>query len=363
MKRIISLSLDVKVVWFNTEMWDGLDTSKAYVFGGRSFSVYEVTANGLNLVYDSGSGFEEITAAQLPDYFNASNDKTSLDNRSGKKGPEPEPEPEPPVIPVIPSYGVTLPADLTGGTVTLNRTYAIAGSTVTITVTPEEGFALESLTVTDAKGSQLTLTDLGEGKYSFRMPSGKVTVTAEFAEIEQPMENPFEDVTAEDYYYDAVLWAVKQGITEGDGDSTFSPEKTCTRAEIVTFLWRAAGSPEPKTQDLTFTDVSQDEYYCKAVLWALENGITLGTGDTTFSPEEPCTRAQGLTRLWRAMQAPEAAAADGFLDVAADAYYAEAVQWAVAQDVTNGTGPSTFSPDADCTRAQIVTFLWRAMGR
>ena len=169
---------------------------------------------------------------------------------------------------------------------------------------------------------------------------------------------PFEDVLDGSYYYEAVLWAVENGITVGTSATTFSPELTCSRAHIVTFLWRAANSPSVKT-DNPFTDVAADAYYIDAVLWAVENDITKGTSDTTFSPNMTCTRAQIVAFLWRSEKSPAAGTANPFADVKSTAYYADAVLWAAKEDITKGTTSTTFSPNADCTRAQIVTFLWR----
>ena len=176
---------------------------------------------------------------------------------------------------------------------------------------------------------------------------------------EQPSQKGFNDVKPGDYFYDAVNWAVEKGITTGTSATTFSPNASCTRAQIVTFLWRASGSPEPKTASNPFTDVAANAYYCKAVLWAVENGITTGTSATTFSPDAPCTRAQGVTFLWRANGSKAASAAASFTDVASDAYYAPAVAWAAEQNVTGGVGNGLFSPDTTCTRAQIVSMLYR----
>ena len=177
-----------------------------------------------------------------------------------------------------------------------------------------------------------------------------------------PILNYFVDVPTDSYYYDAVLWGVEQGITNGTDDSHFDPNGLCTRAQAVTFLWRAAGSPAPKSTAMPFTDVPSGSYYETAVLWAVENGITKGTTDTTFSPDQSCTRGQIVTFLWRAESAPAAGTVDHpFTDVRSDAYYADAVLWAVKEGVTKGTSDTTFSPDDSCTRAQIVTFLWRAM--
>ena len=175
----------------------------------------------------------------------------------------------------------------------------------------------------------------------------------------QPSQKGFNDVKPGDYFHDAVNWAVEKGITTGTSATTFSPNASCTRAQIVTFLWRASGSPEPKTASNPFTDVAANAYYCKAVLWAVENGITTGTSATTFSPGAPCTRAQGVTFLWRANGSKAASAAASFTDVASDAYYAPAVAWAAEQNVTGGVGNGLFSPDTTCTRAQIVSMLYR----
>ena len=175
----------------------------------------------------------------------------------------------------------------------------------------------------------------------------------------QPSQKGFNDVKPGDYFHDAVNWAVEKGITTGTSATTFSPNASCTRAQIVTFLWRASGSPEPKTASNPFTDVAANAYYRKAVLWAVENGITTGTSATTFSPNAPCTRAQGVTFLWRANGSKAASAAASFTDVASDAYYAPAVAWAAEQNVTGGVGNGLFSPDTTCTRAQIVSMLYR----
>ena len=243
------------------------------------------------------------------------------------------------------------------GTVTVSPESASKGDTVTITVTPDKGYVLESLTVLDKDGKALALTDKGGGKYTFVMPAGKITVKAVFMD-DNTMLNFFTDVHAEDYYYDAVLWAAQKGITGGMSDTLFVPNAACTRAQIVTFLWRAAGSPEPKVLS-SFADVPADAYYAKAVAWAVENGITNGTTDTTFSPDETCTRAHGVTFLSRAAKANTASGNSNFADVDVNAYYASAVKWAVDNGITNGIGSSLFGPDSSCTRAQIVTFLYR----
>ena len=256
-----------------------------------------------------------------------------------------------------PTYAIEVGEDIRNGTVTANRRYAERGDTVTITVKPDDGFKLDDLTVTDKNGNELKLTDKGNGKYTFKMPAGKVTVSATFAP-EKTAADYFADVPANSYYADAVLWAAKNGITGGIGNGLFGPNQPCTRAQIVTFLWRAAGSPEPKAMS-SFADVSTDAYYAKAVAWAVENGITTGTGDGKFSPDATCTRAQSVTFLFRAIGKLVDSKAE-FSDVLTDSYYANAVAWAVENGVTNGIGDGLFGPDNSCTRAQIVTFLFRA---
>ena len=224
---------------------------------------------------------------------------------------------------------------------------------------------------TPASGSEYSKT--WSGNFSWNLdgtgltdPDGYADMSAAeiladlFGDAEtQPNQKGFNDVKSGDYFYDAVNWAVEKGITTGTSATTFSPNASCTRAQIVTFLWRASGSPEPKTASNPFTDVAANAYYCKAVLWAVENGITTGTSATTFSPDAPCTRAQGVTFLWRANGSKAASAAASFTDVASDAYYAPAVAWAAEQNVTGGVGNGLFSPDTTCTRAQNVSMLYR----
>ena len=255
-----------------------------------------------------------------------------------------------------PTYSVTV--DKTeNGSVTVSPKSASKGDTVTVTVKPDSGYVLETLTVTDKNGNELTLKDKGDGKYTFTMPTGKVEVKATFME-DNSMLNFFYDVPNGAYFYEAVKWAVDKGITNGLSDTMFGPYESCTRAQIVTFLWRAAGSPEPKTAS-SFTDVPANAYYAKAVAWAVENGITNGMTETTFAPNATCTRGQSVTFLYRALKGTASGSAN-FTDVKSDAFYADAINWAVANNVTNGTSNTTFSPNADCTRAEIVTFLYRA---
>ena len=256
-----------------------------------------------------------------------------------------------------PTYSVSTPSKTKNGSVTVSPKSASKGDTVTVTVKPDSGYVLETLTVTDKNGNELTLKDKGNGKYTFTMPAGKVEVKATFME-DNSMLNFFYDVPNNAYYYEAVKWAQEKGITGGIGNGLFGPNQPCTRAQIVTFLWRAAGSPEPKAMS-SFADVSTDAYYAKAVAWAVENGITTGTGDDKFSPDATCTRAQSVTFLFRAIGKLVDSKAE-FSDVLTDSYYANAVAWAVENGVTNGIGNGLFGPDNSCTRAQIVTFLFRA---
>lgn len=256
-----------------------------------------------------------------------------------------------------PTYSVTTPSKSENGGVAVSSKNARKGDAVTVTVTPDAGYQLDKLTVTDKDGKELKLTDKGDGKYSFTMPDGKVEIKAVFAKKVET--SPFDDVSADAYYNQAVQWAQEKGITDGISSNLFGPKQPCTRSQIVTFLWRAAGSPEPKSTAAGMTDVAPGSYYAKAVAWAVENGITSGTAEGTFSPDATCTRAQAVTFLARAQNA-KATGKTAFSDVPADSYFADAVAWAQANGVTTGTSETTFSPDSDCTRAQIVTFLYRA---
>ncbi len=244
---------------------------------------------------------------------------------------------------------------------------ATAGSTVTIKVKPDAGYQLDELVVTDRDGDELKLTDKGNGKFTFKMPKSKVTVEATFVEIDREpevQELPFVDVADTAYYADAVRWAVAEGITGGTSAATFSPNAACTRAQAVTFLWRAAGSPVVNYA-MGFTDVPADAYYAEAVRWAVSQGITTGATETTFAPDAPCTRAQIVTFIYRNVKAQGGGFTGSwmfpcpFTDVSADAYYFESVQWCVMKGITEGATETTFAPDATCTRAQIVTFLYR----
>ena len=227
------------------------------------------------------------------------------------------------------------------------------GRDQTFTITPDKSYAVSNVKI-DGKS-------IGAVKsYTFENVSRTHTIEVIFMKANgNPQTGVFVDVATGSYYEDAVDWAVENGITKGTDDTHFSPDGICTRAQAVTFLWRAAGSPKPETRTMPFTDVPAGSYYYDAVLWAVENDITKGTSDTTFSPNMTCTRAQIVAFLWRSEKSPAAGTANPFADVKSAAYYADAVLWAAKKDITKGTTNTTFSPDADCTRAQIVTFLWR----
>lgn len=260
-----------------------------------------------------------------------------------------------------PRYAVTVPDKTENGSLSVSSKNAKRGSDVTVTATPDKGYEVDDIVAKDAKGNKLTLKDNGDGTYTFTMPASKVTVTVAFAEKKaEPIvpEKLFADVSAEEYYYEAVKWASENGVTGGIGENLFGANLPCTRAQIVTFLWRAAGSPEPKGMS-GFVDVSADAYYAKAVAWAVEEGIVSGTSATTFNPDAVCTRAQSVAFLYRAFGEKVNKAA-GFSDVSADAYYADAVAWAVENGVASGIGGGLFAPDQDCARGQIVAFLYRA---
>ena len=326
---------------------------------------YTAVDAALAKVPEDLTGYTDSSVAKLKDAINAvvrgkniteqdEVDAMAKDIEDAIAALELKPTPRP-SRPSSPSYGVSAPAT-DNGTVSVSPKNASAGTTVTVTVKPDSGYVLGDLRVTDKDGDDVKLTDQGNGKYTFTMPAGGAEVSADF--VRETKEAPFTDVPSGAYYYDAVLWAVENGVTDGVTAALFAPDAACTRAQIVTFLWRAAGSPEPNGTS-AFTDVPAGAYYAKAVAWAVENGITTGTSDTTFSPDAPCTRGQSMTFLYRARKGA-ANASTGFTDVPAGAYYAAPVAWAVENGITNGTGKTTFSPDAPCTRAEIVTFLYRA---
>ena len=258
-----------------------------------------------------------------------------------------------------PSYSITTPDKTENGSVNISSTSAKRGSTVTITVTPDAGYVLDKLTVTDKDGKDVALTKKSDTEYTFVMPASKVEITPSFVKQAEEPSRVFVDVKTGDYFYDAVLWAVGKGITNGTSAETFSPEAPCTRAQIVTFLWRAAGSPVVNYA-MDLSDVAGDAYYAEAVRWALSEGITTGTSADQFSPDATCTREQAVTFLYRAAGSPAVSGESAFEDVGADAYYARAVAWAAQNGVTNGISQALFGTGSDCTREQIVTFLYRA---
>lgn len=261
----------------------------------------------------------------------------------------------------VTTYPITVKS-AKNGDVTANHKSAAKGTTITLTVDPDKGYVLDTLTVLDGKDKDLKLTEKN-GKFTFTMPASKVTVAATFKTSAPTGKNPFVDVPAGSYYEDAVIWAVGKGITTGTSATTFNPNGICTRAQAVTFLWRAAGSPAAKSAVMPFTDVKAGSYYYDAVLWAVEQGITKGTSDTMFSPDATCTRAQIVTFLYRASGSPAVSGNAAFTDVAADAYYAAAVTWAEKNGITGGIGGGLFGSDQSCTRGQIVTFLYRARNK
>ena len=265
------------------------------------------------------------------------------------------------------TYLINTPTSTEHGTLNVSAKSASKDTIVTVTAKAEDGYRLDTLSVADADGNIVKLTNQGDGECIFAMPASDVNVKATFAKQEEVIQvvpvvpaevSPFTDVPVDEYYYDAVKWAHEKNITGGTGDGLFSPDGLCTRAQIVTFLWRVAGSPEPVALS-SFVDVPADEYYAKAVAWAVANGITVGTDESHFSPDATCTRAHAVTFLARGLKGTSEAAS-GFTDVAADSYYASAVAWAKAKGITNGVNETQFGPDNDCTRAQIVTFLYRA---
>ena len=366
-------SFEKKVTWFDASQYDGLESGVDYLFGGRSFSVLRVTETGLEEVYDSGSDFEAITAKHFPDFFNCSNDNIDLEDRSGKKGPEPEGTAVGTVngrtyafialerIGGVMIYDITDPAKAEFVNYINSREFAadIQGD-----VSPE-GLcfvpAAESrtgkpllLAACEVSGT-LAVYELTGKSSGGSGGSGGAPAPAE------PAKPAFPDVPADSPYADAIRWAVEQGITTGKTATTFDPNGTCTRGQAVTFLWRAAGSPEPKGSTMPFTDVASGSYCEKAVLWAVENGITNGTTETTFSPNAGCTRAQIVALICRSQQGTPAAGDLPFTDAPAWAY--DAIAWSYQQGIVKGTTETTFSPNALCTRGQIVTFLYRALSK
>ena len=322
----------------NRILADGSDYTVAYIFGE------ETVAKAFENAQFIEAGSYQLIVTGVGNYAGSSGEASFV------------------ITQQIPSSYAVIVERAENGTVTADLQNAYAGDIVTVTATPDSGYRLDAISVEDASGNAVPLTDKGDGAYTFAMPESDATVSARFAEEPpKPVDNPFTDVSDGAYYAEAVRWATAAGITNGVSATTFEPDSICTRAQMVTFLWRYAGSPAPTSTVNPFSDVSEHAYYHDAVLWAVENGITNGTDATSFSPDEPASRAQAVTFLYRMAGSPEASGSS-FRDVNANAYYAPAVQWAVTHDITRGTSAETFSPDELCTRAQIATFLYRWNG-
>ena len=311
--------------------------------GTWTFSGWKVSVAGTTVQFTGQWTFKEDTKPVAPPVNPGAGGSGGSGGGGGSLGPS--------------SYAVSAVSGITNGSVSVTPTTASKGTTVKITVKPNDGYELNKITVTDQSGNRIVLNDQGNGKYTFAMPAANVSVDATFRKTETTIN--FLDVKRNDYFYEAVQWAVKKGITDGIDVNIFSPNTSCTRAQMVTFLWRAGGSPAPKSTATPFKDIDPSAYYYNAVLWAVEKGITSGTGTDTFSPNAPVTRGQTVTFLHRAAGSPAAGNSE-FNDVSGDAYYAKAVAWADENNITSGTGNGKFSPDINCKRAEIVTLLYRA---
>ena len=372
-------SLDLKAsITARTTFTDATDKTQFIYVGESSFEAPRFTGIGGEtvegtLVYNLADGKTEadipamLRSLKVGESLSVPYTFTASGNYSGEKSGTitvtAQERPASSVTPVAPSYPVTTPDSAENGSVSASRKSASKGTVVTVTVQPKAGYVLEELTVTDKNGNVLELTDKGNGQYTFTMPGSKVEIAATFME-DNSVLNFFYDVPNDAYYYEAVKWAVAQEITGGVGNNLFAPDDPCTRSQVVTFLWRAAGCPEPQSTG-SFSDVAADSYYAKAVAWAAENGITGGTGEGRFSPDAPCTRGEIVTLLYRYLQSKGEGFTGNwmfllpFTDVTEWCY--EAVAWCYMKNITEGTSPTTFSPDDACTRGQIVTLLYRCM--
>ena len=301
--------------------------------------------NGTEVPIDPGDNPEDPNQPENPD------DSTEPANPDS-----PGKTDEPPVVVIRPTYPVTITETL-NGRVTVSPSRPRKGDLVTITTTPEDGYRVGAVTTTSNKDT-VTVTGAGEGKYTFVQPASKVTITVTFVE-DLEGRNPFSDVYPNEYYYQPVLWAVENDITAGTSATTFSPNQACTRAQAMTFLWRAEGCPEPRSTSNPFVDVKPDAYYYKAVLWAVENKVTAGVSATQFAPDEECTRGQIMTFIHRAAGSPSVSGSNPFRDVKTSDYFYRPILWAVKNNITNGMSATEFGPDNSCTRGQIVTFLYR----
>ena len=352
-------TLTGKVVFFDAADYDGLDQNLDYVFGGRSFTMLRVTPQGLEEVFTSGSDFEAKTAAYLPEYFNCSNDDLTIDDRSGKKGPEPE------------TVTVGTVGDQTYAFVTLERIGGVMAYDIT---NPEETTYVNYINSRDFS-ADVAADDSPEGlKFipASESPTGQALLlaacevggtVAAYTLYNTEKELAFQDVSQDAYYYEAVRWATDNGIVAGTSESTFSPDQTCTRAEMAAFLWRAAGRTAPEAQSCPFTDVSSEAYYYEAVCWAWEQGIISGTSATTFQPNQTCVRAHSVSCLWRMDGKQSATAESPFTDLVPGAYYEDAVLWAYENGIVSGITETTFGPEVGCTRAQFVALLYRYLAQ
>ena len=311
--------------------------------GTWTFSGWKASVAGTTVQFTGQWTFKEDTKPVAPPVNPGAGGSGGSGGGGGSLGPS--------------SYAVSAVSGITNGSVSVTPATASKGTTVKITVKPNDGYELNKISVTDQSGNRIVLNDQGNGKYTFAMPAANVSVDATFRKTETTIN--FLDVKRNDYFYEAVQWAVKKGITDGIDVNIFSPNTSCTRAQMVTFLWRAGGSPAPKSTATSFKDIDPSAYYYNAVLWAVEKGITNGTGTDTFSPNASVTRGQTVTFLHRAAGSPAAGNSE-FNDVSGDAYYAKAVAWADENNITSGTGNGKFSPDINCRRAEIVTLLYRA---
>ena len=326
---------------------DTVDYTATYTYGGTNYSTAAEAAAALTTLA-AADGDYTVTIALQPNntnYSGGSANGTLHVYTQSYSAPT--------------TYAVSV-SDAENGTVEVSTKSAASGKTVTVTITPDKGYALDTITTKNANGESVALTTVKEGStYTFTMPASEITVSATFAK--KAIVNPFKDVKEGDYYYDAVLWAVENELTSGTSDTTFSPAAACDRAQMVTFLWKAAGCPKATKTNCPFTDVDKDAYYYEAVLWAVEKGIVSGTSATTYSPEMKVTRGQAVTFLARAngVKDDDVGYTHSFNDVASSDYFSNAVAWAATNKIISGTSATTFSPNDACLRGQIVTLLYR----
>ena len=372
-----------KVTWFNVDQYDGLEAGTDYIFGGRSFTLFKVTANGLEEIFDSGSDFERITNEKLPEYFNCSNDTIEIEDRSGKKGPEPESVTIGTVgsktyafialerIGGVMVYDITAPENTEFVNYINSREF---NNNIQGDVSPE-GLcfipAAESstgkpllLAACEVSGTLAVYELTGEQDETPDIPSVPGIDPILAAILAAANQQRFEDVASNAYYYDAVNWAVERNITSGTGKYTFSPDSSCTRADFVTFLWRAAGKPAVNYA-MNFSDVKESSYYAEAVRWAASLGIVTGLSKDTFGAVNAVTREQAVTMLWRFAKQQGFDTTQGGMAIreyedydSLSEYAREAMVWAVNAGVLKGSG-NRLLPDASCTRAQLVTLLYR----